>query len=518
MGKIKSAILTAILLAGIVVLAFFATVSYPIAGSNKVSRYDSFINRISLGSDLSGDASAVLYPEGVISYEDYVSGIPDDKESDKYNEYVDKYEILGSVCVEKEVLGENGVNADKLKNDVKHDAEILSKRFGEKDYTSFSVSVKDDYTILVSLPTNFSYSEYRSQFLDSDYVPNTKSDKTSAISNTLTALTYGGGALTLRNNEVSGYGLYDSKLSNYMLTPASKNISDYIKSADSISRAGNHVVEINLTEEGQKLFEDVSAKISSATNDKNLRIFIGDKQLLEVPLSEAVSGDTFYISTNNQVAADNYAIIIDSCVKGDSLALYYGTDDANNLEITYTNASLGDYSAVCLFCAILAIVVAAIVYSCIRYRLLGLVNAIVILMHSLTIIVALLLIEIPFTVAGAFFAVASLALMCGANFALFEKVRGETLKGKTMQSAIKSGYKSLLKGILELHVVLVAVSLIVALVCVGELAASGLIFFIGAIASYVLYWFTRLMWFILSSTVKDKFAFCGFKREELEDD
>ena len=98
---------------------------------------------------------------------------------------------------------------------------------------------------------------------------------------------------------------------------------------------------------------------------------------------------------------------------------YYGTDDANNLEITYTNASLGDYSAVCLFCAILAIVVAAIVYSCIRYRLLGLVNAIVILMHSLTIIVALLLIEIPFTVAGAFFAVASLALMCGANFALF---------------------------------------------------------------------------------------------------
>jgi len=196
MGKIKSAILTAILLAGNAVLAFFATVSYPIAGSNKVSRYDSFINRISLGSDLSGDASAVLYPEGVISYEDYVSGIPDDKESDKYKEYVDKYEILGSVCVEKEVLGENGVNADKLKNDVKHDAEILSKRFGEKDYTSFSVSVKDDYTILVSLPTNFSYSEYRSQFLDSDYVPNTKSDKTSAISNTLTALTYGGGSMT----------------------------------------------------------------------------------------------------------------------------------------------------------------------------------------------------------------------------------------------------------------------------------------------------------------------------------
>ena len=295
-------------------------------------------------------------------------------------------------------------------------------------------------------------------------------------------------------------------------------MSDYIKSVDSFSRGGNYAVEINLTKEGQTLFSQISAKVSEASNDKNIRFFIGDHQLLELPLSETITGDTFYISTSNKIMAENYAIALDSCINGDNLSLYYGADDSNNLEIVYLGASLGNYSAIYLFCALLIIIVALIAYSCVRYKLLGLVNAIVILMYSLTIIVALLLIEIPLTIAGAFFAVAGLMLLCGANFALFEKVRGETLKGKTMQSAVKSGYKSLLKGILELHIVLVAVSLIIALVCVGEVAACGLIFFIASIASYILYWFTRFMWFVLSSTVRDKFKFCGFKREEIEDD
>ena len=52
----------------------------------------------------------------------------------------------------------------------------------------------------------------------------------------------------------------------------------------------------------------------------------------------------------------------------------------------------------------------------------------------------------------------------------------------------------------------------------GEAAACGFIFFIATIASYVLYWFTRFMWYVLSSPVKDKFKFCGIKREAYDED
>ena len=506
MGKIKSAILTAVIVAAIVVLAFFATVSYTVPGSDGVKKYNSFISSISLGGDLTGEAVAVLYPDGVISDEDYKFGIPDDETSEKYEEYVEKYKNFGSVWVDKDVLVDDE-DGQALKASVKHDAELLSKRLGEKGYSAYSVLVRDDLTIAVTVPTNYSYSDYN----DSEYSKseNSASDKQTLISDTITRLAYGG-ELSLRNSEVGKSG-YDN-----ILTPINADVTTYFKNFKTFSRGGTYAIRVNLTNDGAKLFEEISASVSAATSDKAVGFFVGDNQLLALTLEETVSGKSFYITVSNKQIAVDYATVLNSCINGDALALNYG--DANDIDIIYTNAALGDNAAIFLFVSVLALIVAAIVYSAVRYRALGFVNAIVILIYSLVIVVALLLINIQLTIAGAIFALAGLALLLGSNFVLFEKVRSETQKGKTMQSAIKSAYKSLLKGILELHIVLVAVSLIIALVCVGELAACGLIFFIGTIASYILYWFTRFMWFVVSSTVRDKFAFCGFKREELEDD
>ncbi len=500
MGKIKSAILTAIIVAAIAVLAFFATVSYTVPGSDGVKKFNSFLTSISLGGDLTGEAVSVLYPKGVISDADYRSGIPSDDTADKYK---DKYEQFGSVWIEKEVLGENDENKETLLNNVKHDAEMLSKRLGEKGYSAYSVAVRDDFTIAVTVPTGFSYSEYA----DTDY-SGSRSDKETAIRNTLTYLSFGG-ELSLRNSEV-GIG-HDN-----ILTPITADVNSYFKSFKKFTRAGNVAVRVDLTSDGKALFESISAKVSAASNDKAVGFYIGDSQLISLKLEESVSEESFFITVPDERTAQDYAIVLQSCIKGETLALDYGS--ANDLEVVYASASLGSHAAIFLFCSMFALVLAAIVYSAVRYRLLGFVNAITILAYSLTVIVALLLINIELTVAVAIFAMAGLALLCGANFVVFEKVRGETLKGKTMQSAVKAGYKGLLKAILELHVVLVAVSLIIALVGVGEVAACGLIFFIASLASYILYWFTRFMWFVVSSTVRDKFAFCGFKREELEDD
>lgn len=503
MGKIKSAILTAVLVCGIVVLAFFATVSYTVPGTGGVNKNNSFISSISLGSEFTGEACAVLYPEGVISDADYKFGIPEDETSDKYKEYTDKYVNFGSLWVDKEVLGEDG-KSDKLRSDVKHDAEMLSKRLENKGYASYSVSVKDDLTISVSVPTYFTYSEYS----DEEYGSSARSDKQSAISNTLSYLAYGG-ELTLRNSEV---GVGHDKI----LTPITADVASYFKSFEKFTRAGNTAVKVELTDEGETLFNEISAKVSAATNDKAVGFYIGDNQLIPLTLNEDVTGDTFYISTNSEGVAQDYAIVLSSVLEGETLLLDYGT--ATDIDVIYTSAPLGVLSAIFLGCTLLVAVLAVIVYSVIRYRLLGLVNSITVIIYTLTMIVALMLIEIPFTVAGAVFALAGLMLLCGANFAAFEKVRKETEKGKTIYSAVKSGYKGLLKGILELHIVLIAVSLIFALVGVGTVSACGLIFFIASIASYLLHWFTRFMWYVLSSTVRDKFAFCGFKREELEDD
>ncbi len=493
MGKIKSAIITTLLVAAILVLAFFTLFSWNVAGSNGVKRYNSFISTIHMGADLTGEASAVLYPEGVLSAEDYTFGIPDDDE--KKAEYIGRYENFGSVYVEKEVLGED---TQAYKNKVAKDAEILSDRFGEKGYSSYSVAVQDDFTIKLSVPTNFSYSAYKQTDASA------RSEETAEISRTIRSLSYGGG-LTLRNSE-TGTAAFDN-----IVTSLSDDVNSFFKSISKISRSGNHAVKIKLSDKGRKNIPAITEKIAGASNDKNLGFYVGDNQLISLPIEAAINEKTFYINVGDESAAQDYAITLASVIDGNALSLNYNPDD--DIRIIYSTPTMGKNAAIYLGVVLLLIIVAAIVYSVVRYRKLGLVNTIIIAIFSLALTVAMNLLKIQLTIAVAFAAVLGLALLCGSNFALFEAVRKETKKGKTMPSSVKSGYKSVLTTILDMHIILIIVSLMVALICKGELAACGLVFFIASIASYILYWFTRFMWFVISSPVKDKFKFCGFKRE-----
>lgn len=502
MSKVKSAIITALLVAAIVVLALFATISCTVPGSNGVKRYNSFLSNIRLGGTFTGEAAAVLYPEGVIPSADYEFGIPD--EEDERESYADKYMPFGSLYVEKEALGEGEEGVKAFKEKVASDAKILSERFDEKGYSGYSVSVQDEFTLKVTVPASFTYAEYK------EYNSSSRSDKTSEISRTIQYLAYDG-ALSLRNSEVG------KKNNNNILTPITADLTTYFKSFQKYSAAGNYAVKVNLTSEGREQLKSISATVAAAENDKAIGFYVGEHQLLALELSSEIDEKSFYITVNNgEAVAQDYAIVLNSVAHGQALSLNYNTDD--NLDVVFQSAALGGNAAIFLLVALALVFVAAIIFSLVRYKKLGFVNTLMVLIYALTVIISSMLLEIEITVAAAFTIVLGLALVCGSNFALFEAVRRETQKGKTMQSSVKSGYKAMLTGILELHAVLLVVALMLALICVGELAACGLLFFIATLASYILYWFTRFMWYVLSSPAKDKFKFGGFVREELYDE
>lgn len=498
MGKIKSAIITAILVAAVLVLAFFATVSFPMAGTNGVDKYNSFIRSIHLGGDLSGEAHTVLYPEGVISSETYAYNTHGDEE--KAKEYAEKYEKRGSVYVEKDRLGDS---ENEFIESVKKDAEVLNGRFNEKGYSSYSVSVQDVFTIRVSVPTNFTYAEYKK------YDASARSTETGKISRTIEYLSRSG-ELSLRNTEV-GSG------NNNILTPLNADITSYFKSFKKYSSAKRYAVKVNLTGKGKQLFKEKTNDIvANASSDKAVSFYVGDTQLIQLTVESAIDGKSFYITVSDKDYSEDYAIILNSVAHGNTLSLDYG--DANDIQIVYGTPSLGEHAAIYMGVVLLLVLLGAIIFSVVRYKKLGLVNALMIVIYALAMIVALLLIGIQLTVAGVFAAVLGLALLCGSNIAAFEKIRSESKKGKTMQSAVKSGYKSLLLAILDMHVILIVASLLITLICAGAVQSCGFIFFIASVASYILYWFTRFMWFVLSSPARDKFKFCGFKREVPLDD
>ncbi len=494
MGKVKSAIITVFVVAVIIVLAVFSTVSFKMA--NGVDRYNSFVSSIKLGSDLSGEASVMLYPEGVLSAEDYNLVVNDTENPDR-EEYMSGYtnhNDKDSIYVKNEKYG------PEFAQSVTDDAEVLSKRFGEIGYSSYSVTVQDDFSIKISVPTNFTYAAYNTDTDKQD--SSARSAALSEINSTVTCLMLDG-KLSLRSSST-----YTNDNSLFPL----KDFGTFFSDISYYSMGGNRALKLTFNDDG---FETVNKVIKNGSG--TAYFFVGKNSLpLTVTLGEELTEKTVYFQPSN---AFDYSVLLSSVISGDTLSNRYNGDNGqSDTSIIAGTAAFGEKAAVYLFCAVLVIIAAAVVASVIKYKKLGLVNAIVTLLYSLIMVTAIMLTGVQLTIAGAFVAVLGLALLNFSNFKVFETVRGETKLGRTIQASVKAGYKKSIATILDLHVILLVASALFTLIGVGEVAACGLIFFMSVIASYIMHWFTRFMWYVNMSPSRDKYKFCGYAREMIDDE
>lgn len=492
MGKVKSAIITAFVVAAVLILSLFAVISCPL---NDVERYNSFVSSIHMGSDLTGEAYALFYPEGVISEAEYLS-VVNDPDNENRDEYMGGYSAHPSTD-NPAVYVENEKYKPGFAESVEKDAAIISNRFGEKGYTKYSVSVINDYVIRVSVPTNFTYAALVGRDTSARETELTK------IGNTMQYMTWSG-ELDLKNgNDENAVSVISVRT----------DFADFFDSINYTGVGGNHLVRMNLNDYGYKTLNDILLSASEGS----VYIYVGDTcTQLQINYGETLQNKTLAFSVNENYARD-YAISLNSVLTGNILENSYNDGGADTEVIALTPA-YGESAVVWLFVLLLLVLVGAIVYSGIKYKYLGLVNGLILLAFSAIMITALLLIEVQLTVGGAFTLLLGLALLAFTNMHVFEAVRKETLSGRTIQASVKTGYKKTLTAVLDMHIVVLVISALVALICKGELAACGLILFIATIASYALYWFTRLMWFVISSLEKDKFKFCGFKREAIDDE
>lgn len=519
MSKAKSVVITVIMALAVAVAAFFAVISFPV--ENNVKRLNSIASRIHLGADLSGYAYTTVYPEGVILEEEYKFLEAEEK---------DGYDSVGSLYVKKEWLSENGyADVDALKAAVARDADIINKRLGKRGLSSYSVAVEDGVSIKVSVPTNYSYAAYKGN--DEVTESNANSVATVALSY-MTAY----GDLTLRTTDAS-ISLTDAngKSITYDSTSRGKDkwvdkaipsgstsktysladgddAAEYFSSVSSRTVGSAAVITFNLTKEGRQKFAQLTTRAASSSS-QTIYFFVGDRQLLSFSCTEAVDQRSLTLQADNSNTAQNAAITLNSAVKGDTLGVTYKTGT-----VLTSTAVGGENAALFTFIASILVLVALTVLLVVKYKKLGAVTAFVSFIFALVELYALCILEIQVTFAVVFTAAILLALYVVSCAIVFEEVRRLTDSGRTVQASVKEAYKKVLMTVTDLHVVLVVLAILLATVAAGEVAACGLLAVIGVVASYVLYWFTRFMWYVTSAPERDKFGFAGLKRVEYEDD
>jgi preprotein translocase subunit SecD len=254
----------------------------------------------------------------------------------------------------------------------------------------------------------------------------------------------------------------------------------------------------------------------SGADDESITIYIGTTSTSISLSSDNFSNNKVQLSSTSEETIENLSMVLQSATSGGALLNTY--TDLESTDIVALSATAGENAALFAFIAFIVFMAVIIVLGFVKYKKLGFVLLMVVVAYWLVIIYALYLLEVQLTLAGVVIAALGLMLLSFSNLIVLEEVRRQTKTGKTMQSAIKTAYNKTMMLVADIHIVLLVASIITTLVAVGEVSACALILMVATIASYCLYWITRFMWYVISSPVRNKFKFCGFKREVYEDD
>ena len=510
MSKVKSAIITTLVVIAIIVAAVFGVASFNVGD---VQRYNSIAASIPLGSEYSGYVYTTIYPEGVISRSEYEVLSEEDKSS---------YEEYGSLYYNADEIDD----IEALAESVKGDAEKLSARFGSRELSDYQVSVVDGLAIRAAVPSSYTYAAYKG---------NASSDRSNSLTlaaNTLSAL-LADGEITLRTTDASitlgdddtssTYNPssfaddYSNVLINgnttYPFVDSSENAADYFSSVTSFSFGGNYVLSFNLTEYGRERIHYIS-NLAAYSDSQTIYVCVGTTQVLAITSTSTIDSDVMQFSMSSMSAARDAAAVLDSAVNGGDLSVEY-----RDLETALSSTATGGENAA-LFTFIAAIVVLAALCGAavVKYKKLGGVLSLSLIILALVMLYALYILAIEVTLPVVLTCLAMLVLFSFSNLVLLSEVRAQCKTGKTMQAAVKAAYKKTFLPVLDIHVILLAAAILMAAVGVAQVAACGLLAVVGVIASCLLWWFTRFMWYVCSSSTRNKFAFGGFKREVYGDD
>ncbi len=510
MGKKKSVVLMVLLTIVIVVLSAITLFpSFTLPGSGGVKKWNPVTLQYDLGNDLGGGYYAYYYPEGVISETEYTDNLPE-AESDEYEEYVSEYVQHGGLYLKTdEDLGIVEKNADgkyvptaSFKADFEKAAKIVSDRFDQKTYSDYRVCVVDDFSIRVDIPA----AEFDQN--------NTMVDRVSAAISSLA---------NFEEVDVQSGGEQVKAIVN------GAKPSDLIKGISIASRYNTSYLKITLTSAGKDMLNEVKDSLSAAPTDSSadtssltsLDILLGETKIVSVYSDNIMDNNEIRVMAVDNVYEDyleTMEILLNSAVFGETL----------ENPISFTVSSVRTYEPVygenvldLLYIALGVIVLAILVLPIVKMGRFGIVSAYTSVSYLIVTAMCFAFINkgvFEITLGSALVFVAGLILVNILQTVIYGAVKAEFDLGKTVESAVKGGYRKTVGATADIYAVLLlaALAMLIGAAGLNTLAIQMIICVVtGAFCN--LLWARAINYTFLSAS-KNKYKYFRFVREDDDDE
>ena len=237
-----------------------------------------------------------------------------------------------------------------------------------------------------------------------------------------------------------------------------------------------HYVQVQFTSEGQKKFAEATGNIAARTDGTNVMAIVMDNQVISSPsVSSQIDSDSCVIS--GSFTRDSAAELADLINAGQI------PFSLKQVELRSVGPQLGaDAMRTSLIAGAIGIAL-VMLFMLIVYRIPGLVASIALCFYMVLEALIFSLVRVNLSLPGIAGIILSIGMAVDANVIIFERVKEELKNGKTVKSAIDSGFKRAFTAILDSNITTLIACAVLFFLGTGTIVGFATTLGIGVIVS-----------------------------------
>ncbi len=246
---------------------------------------------------------------------------------------------------------------------------------------------------------------------------------------------------------------------------------DMVKTATYYYSEGDHQVAFRLTDEGAKIF----GEMTSANIGRQIAIYLDGEELISPTVESAITNGSGVI---NGMGSAERATTIAAKIQSGALPLELTQDKVDKVSATLGRDALSS-SVTAAIIGILLVMLLMIL----RYRLNGVIASWALTIYVILLFMLIAIFRIQMTLPGLAGVVLGIGMAVDANVIIFERFNEEVRAGKLVRTAVHTGFKNAMSAILDSNVTTLIAAIVLLIFGTGSIQGFARTLLLGVVVS-----------------------------------
>ena len=246
---------------------------------------------------------------------------------------------------------------------------------------------------------------------------------------------------------------------------------DMVKTATYYYADGDHQIAFTLTDEGSKIFGDMTA----ANVGKTIAIYLDGEQLIAPTVQSAITNGSGVI---NGLGSAERATTIAAKIQSGALPL-----ELTQQKVDKVSATLGQNAVSSSVLAAAIGILLIMILMIFRYRLNGLIASWALTIYTILLFMLIAVFHIQLTLPGLAGVVLGIGMAVDANVIIFERFNEEVRKGRSVKASVRAGFKNAMSAILDANVTTLVAAIVLLFFGTGSIQGFAKTLLLGVVVS-----------------------------------